>query len=103
MNKDKVVKVLKIITVIILIVAAIVAISADYIIIKKSFNTKVSIDGSDFTVISNIFILIGSFLIGGVFFLKIASIAVFIWLIYGIVILIIKIYNKHIKKDMDNN
>lgn len=95
MNKQKVTKILLIVSFVIMIIGIISGILVSSEIKNSGMPSEnVYIDGSDFTAISEAFVSIGSTIIGFLVSIYFAMMIVIIWVIYGIVILVIKIVNK---------
>ena len=95
MNKRKVTKILIIISVILMIMGIMTAMSITSEL-KESGMPKgnLYVDGSDFTALSEAFVSIGSTILGVVIGIYFAMAVVAIWIIYGIILLVIKIINK---------
>ena len=95
MNKRNVTRILIVISVFIMIVGVVGGILAS----NELKNVEVSdrsiyIDGTDFTSLIELFVYIGSSIIGFAIGMFSAIIVAIIWIIYGVIVLIVNIINK---------
>lgn len=95
MNNKKIRNILIIISVIIIIIGILIGRSLT-LELKDSGMPKenIYVDGTDFTALSETFVSIGSSVLGFVIAMYFALAVVVIWIIYGVIILIIKITTK---------
>ena len=101
MNTKKVTKILIIISVIIILMG-IFAGKSITLELKDNSSPKenIYVDGTDFTALSEAFVSIGSSLLGIIITMYFAFAVVVIWIIYGVIILIIKIITKIKEKNI---
>ena len=103
MKKLNATKILIIISIIVIILGIIIGIEASNSIENSIPNESINVDGSDFSGIVQITGIMGSKIIGTLIVFFSFIIDAFIWLVYGIIILIInivkKIKNKRISED----
>ena len=103
MNKRNIIKVLMVISVFIIIMGVVggILVSNELSNIEVS-NKNMLVDGTDFTGLIELFIYIGSSVIGFAIGMFSVIIVAIIWIVYGVIVLIVKIINK-IKGDKKRN
>lgn len=101
MNTKKVTKILIIISVIIILMGIFAGKSVN-LELKDNSSPKenIYVDGTDFTALSEAFVSIGSSLLGIIITMYFVFAVVVIWIIYGVIILIIKIITKIKEKNI---
>ena len=101
MNTKKVTKILIIISVIIILMGIFAGKSVN-LELKDNSSPKenIYVDGTDFTALSEAFVSIGSSLLGIIITMYFVFAVVVIWIIYGVIILIIKIITKKKEKNI---
>ena len=101
MNTKKVTKILIIISVIIILMGIFAGKSVN-LELKDNSSPKenIYVDGTDFTALSEAIVSIGSSFLGVIITMYFAFAVVVIWIIYGVIILIIKIITKIKEKNI---
>lgn len=101
MNTKKVTNILIIISVVIILMGIFAGKSVN-LELKDNSSPKenIYVDGTDFTALSEAFVSIGSSLLGIIITMYFVFAVVVIWIIYGVIILIIKIITKIKEKNI---
>lgn len=100
-KRIKLVNVLKVISIIILGIGIILGVCTAKELMGNISNEKVYVDGSDFTIVTNSFTTITSIVMGGIVVLFSIIVDVVIWIVYAIVVVVLKFVKRTKKKKVE--